>query len=75
MATIGRRRAIAQLGPFKAGGAVAWLLWLVVHLLFLVDLRSKVSVLLKWGSAYLLYRPTNRLIEDSAPPVASTKVT
>lgn len=68
MATIGRRRAIAHLGPIKAGGVVAWLLWLVVHLLFLVDLRSKVSVLLKWGSAYLFYRPTNRLIEEVETP-------
>jgi len=69
MATIGRRRAVAHLGPIKTTGAAAWLLWLVVHLLFLIDLRSKVSVLLKWASAYVFYRPTNRLIEEvPAPP-------
>ena len=64
MATIGRLSAVADVAGIKTGGFVAWLLWLVVHLLFLVDLRSKVTVLLKWVAAFVFYRPTGRVIGE-----------
>lgn len=67
MATIGRSRAVAHIGNFKSGGTVAWLLWLAIHLLFLIDLRSKLTVLLKWIAAYLFYKPTSRLISPQRP--------
>ena len=64
MATIGRSKAVAEIGSFKTGGILAWVLWLAVHLIFLVDLRSKLTVLLKWSAAYLFYRPSGRLIGE-----------
>jgi NADH dehydrogenase len=62
MATIGRSSAVADLRGWRTGGFVAWVLWLAVHLLFLIDLRSKVTVLIKWTAAYVFYRPTSRVI-------------
>ncbi|MFZ4574703.1 MAG: NAD(P)/FAD-dependent oxidoreductase [Phycisphaerales bacterium] len=64
MATIGRTSAVADFGKTKVAGVVAWLMWLFIHLLFLIDLRSKLTVLLKWVAAYLFYRPSSRLIES-----------
>jgi NADH dehydrogenase len=62
MATIGRAKAVAEIGGRRFGGLVAWLLWLFIHLAFLIDLRSKASVLLKWIAAYVFYRPSNRIV-------------
>jgi NADH dehydrogenase FAD-containing subunit len=62
MATIGRSRAVARIGRFEFAGAFAWLLWLVVHLLFLIGFRNKLSVLLQWAHSYLTYKPGARVI-------------
>ncbi|MBI4602392.1 MAG: NAD(P)/FAD-dependent oxidoreductase [Planctomycetes bacterium] len=71
MATIGRSRAVFQSGRIELGGLVAWLGWLFIHLLALVDLRSKLAVLLQWVYAYVAYRPGARIIyrrgEDGGP--------
>jgi NADH dehydrogenase len=61
MATIGRSRAVFQRGPIELSGLVAWLGWLLVHLLFLIDLRSRLAVLLQWAYAYCRYRPGARV--------------
>jgi len=45
MATIGRKAAVASFGSFRLKGIVAWLLWLTVHLMFLIGFRNKVFVL------------------------------
>jgi NADH dehydrogenase len=65
MATIGRSRAVADFGKTHATGTIAWLMWLLIHLLFLIDLRSKLTVILKWIAAYIFYRPSSRLIENA----------
>lgn len=62
MATIGRSRAVAHIGRFECSGMLAWLLWLLVHLLFLIGFRSKLSVLLQWAQAYVTYKPGARVI-------------
>lgn len=62
MATIGRARAVAEIGSRCFSGRLAWALWLVIHVLSLIDLRSKLSVLLKWIAAYVFYRPSNRVV-------------
>lgn len=64
MATIGRRRAVVEVGRLKFGGAVAWVLWLFIHLMFLIDVRSKITVLLKWIWAYVRYDPSNRIVSE-----------
>ena len=53
MATIGRNRAVAQIGRFKSSGIVAWWLWLTVHLLSLVGFRSRIAVLDGVGAVLL----------------------
>ncbi|RAL22854.1 FAD-dependent oxidoreductase [Lujinxingia litoralis] len=66
MATIGRARAIAEVGTLKFGGLMAWLAWLFVHLLFLIGFRNRVYVLIGWIFAYVGMRRSARLIVD--PP-------
>jgi NADH dehydrogenase len=66
MATIGRSAAVAVLGPLKFHGLIAWLLWLFVHLMFLIGFRSKIAVLIDWAYAYIIYRPGARIIMGHA---------
>ena len=68
MATIGRYSAVADIvWPFKAhwGGFPAWVTWLVVHLVFIIDFRSRVSVLVQWAWTYLFLSRGSRLITGS----------
>lgn len=53
MATVSRFRAVASLGPVRIGGAVAWLLWLVVHLAFLTGFKNRVATVARWAIAFL----------------------
>ena len=62
MATIGRGAAVAQLGALKFGGFIAWLLWLFVHLMLLVDFRNRVFVFFQWAFAYLTAQRRARII-------------
>lgn len=62
MATIGRYKAVVDLGSLKFGGAVAWILWLFVHLMSIVGFRSRVMVLTHWAWKYLSWKNTIRLI-------------
>jgi NADH dehydrogenase len=62
MATIGRSAAVAEIGHFKFSGFLAWFVWLLIHLTFLVGFRSKISVLIEWTYSYLTYRRGARLI-------------
>lgn len=62
MATIGRSKAIAQVGRLHLSGFPAWIMWLVIHLMFLVGLRNRISVFLQWIYAYLTYRRGARII-------------
>jgi NADH dehydrogenase len=62
MATIGRSAAVATSMGMKFRGFVAWLMWLFVHLLFLIGFRNRVAVLLQWFYAYVRYRRGARII-------------
>lgn len=62
LATIGRGKAVADIGRFKFGGVAAWLLWVFVHIAFLVGFRSRVMVLFEWAYAYITFRRGARLI-------------
>ena len=67
MATIGRSAAVAQVGPFRFTGYMAWLTWLFVHLLFLVGFRNKVAVLWQWAYSYVAYKRGSRIITNVTP--------
>jgi NADH dehydrogenase len=64
LATIGRSRAIADFGKVRFAGRLAWLLWLFVHIMYLVGFRNRLSVLLQWAYAYFTYQRGVRLITD-----------
>ncbi len=49
MATIGRSRAVAEIGRWRIAGSIAWVAWLLVHLLFLIGFRNRLAVLLNWA--------------------------
>ncbi len=75
MATIGRRAAVADLGPLKLWGMPAWWLWGAVHVASLVGARNRFAVIFDWVWAYLTYRRSIRLItgaeSDSVPGKSS----
>ncbi len=62
MATIGRGSAIADFGRVKLSGFVAWLLWSLAHVYFLIGFRNRLSVALSWGWAYATFQRGSRLI-------------
>ncbi|MBA3314877.1 MAG: NAD(P)/FAD-dependent oxidoreductase [Planctomycetaceae bacterium] len=62
MATIGRRKAVAKIGRAKFRGAIAWYMWLFVHLMQLVQFQSRLMVLLQWAWSYLTFNRSARLI-------------
>jgi NADH:ubiquinone reductase (H+-translocating) len=62
MATIGRNNAIADFGFLRVSGYPGWLLWLFVHILFLIGFRNRVSVMMQWAAAYFTYQRSVRLI-------------
>ncbi len=64
MATIGRSRAVMQIGRFRLTGFLAWSAWLVVHLYFLIGFRNRFFVILEWAWAYFTFRRGARLIVD-----------
>ncbi len=62
LATVGKRRAVADLGKLKFGGYFAWLLWSFVHLMSISGFRNKLLVALNWAVSYFSYEKSNRLI-------------
>jgi NADH dehydrogenase FAD-containing subunit/uncharacterized membrane protein YphA (DoxX/SURF4 family) len=71
LATIGRKSAVADFGRFKLTGAVAWWLWGAVHVLFLISLRNRLSVMLSWVWSYFTFDVGVRLITEMAPPTSA----
>ena len=53
MATISRFSAVASVGPLRFGGFVAWLLWLAVHLVYIIGFKQQVTTLLHWAVSFL----------------------
>jgi NADH:ubiquinone reductase (H+-translocating) len=62
LATIGRWAAVADFGRLRFSGAIAWLLWLFIHLMNLVSFRNRMLVFMQWGWNYLTYDRSARLI-------------
>lgn len=78
MATIGRSAAVADFGKLHLSGFLAWMMWLVVHLLNLISFRNRLLVLLQWGWNYVSYDRSARLItnlpdNESAPGPAGSE--
>jgi NADH dehydrogenase len=75
LATIGRSRAVAQIFGLRLTGLLAWLIWSVVHIYFLIGFRNRLVVALSWAWSYLTFERGTRLITGSdgaAEPEART---
>lgn len=64
MATIGRAKAVAEIKGLKFSGFVAWLLWSIVHIFFLIGFRNRFRVFIEWMWYYFTFRRSVRLITD-----------
>jgi NADH:ubiquinone reductase (H+-translocating) len=62
MAIIGRGSAIADFGWTSFSGVVAWFAWLFIHIFMLIGFRNRLAVLLQWGTAYVTFQRSVRLI-------------
>ena len=62
MAIIGKAKAVAQIGNFHSGGFIAWVLWGVIHILFLIGFRNRLSVMASWIWNWMLNARDARLI-------------
>jgi NADH dehydrogenase len=79
MATIGRGRAVCEIGRLRFGGLLAWCVWLLVHIYRLSGFRNRLSVMVQWGWSFFTLDRGARLIvpqgwreygdEDDCPPV------
>ena len=66
LAVIGRASAVANIFGFHLSGLLAWLVWLFVHLIYIVQFRSRVMVFIQWGFEYLTFSRGARLITGAA---------
>lgn len=62
LATIGRRRAVAEFGRFRLSGFPAWIAWIAIHIYYLIGFRNRMIVLLEWAWAYFTRERGARLI-------------
>jgi NADH dehydrogenase len=69
MATIGRHRAVGDLGWVKLKGYVAWWFWLLLHIYWLIGFRNRLTVMTQWAFSYITYQRSTRLItgDDTWP--------
>lgn len=68
MATVGKSRAVVEIGPFRFGGFLAWLAWLLLHITVLIGFRNRISVLVSWIYSYVFFKRGSRLITRSGLP-------
>ena len=75
LATIGRMAGVAQFGRIKISGILAWWIWLVAHVYFLIGFRNRLVVLMDWAMAYWTYERSARIVvgkdEVADPPAPS----
>jgi NADH dehydrogenase len=64
LATIGRGAAVAHIGSVKASGYIAWILWLLVHIFFLIGFRNRLVVMIQWAWSYATFDRGARLITE-----------
>jgi NADH dehydrogenase len=74
LAVIGRGRAVADIWKLHFGGFVAWVIWIFVHIFFLIGFRNRVLVLLQWAWSYVTYRRGARLITEEVHPTGAPLV-
>lgn len=68
MATVGRNKAVVEIGKLHSQGFIAWVLWLVVHLRSILGVKNKMMVLLNWLWKYVSYNDSIRMITYATKP-------
>lgn len=71
LAVIGRARAVAQIGGARVSGYLAWLLWLFVHIMYLVGFENRMLVGIQWAYSYFNRGRAARLITEARPESSS----
>jgi NADH dehydrogenase len=67
MATVGKSRAVVEIGRLHFGGLLAWLAWLGLHVTVLIGFRNRLSVILSWVYSYVFFGRGSRLITGLSP--------
>jgi NADH dehydrogenase len=75
MATIGRAAAVADLGWIRLSGMIAWLIWLFVHILFLIEFQNRILVMFQWAWNYFTRNRAARLITGTQPAMGEMEHT
>lgn len=68
MATVGKSRAVVEIGRARFGGLAAWLAWMALHVTVLIGFRNRLAVLASWIYSYVFFRRGSRLITRGMPP-------
>jgi NADH dehydrogenase len=68
LATIGRRAAVGQVGPLRFRGFPGWIVWLIVHLYYLIGFENRIRVMMRWAWYYLRLDRPIRVIVEADPP-------
>jgi NADH:ubiquinone reductase (H+-translocating) len=75
LATIGRSKAVAEIGRARVSGFPAWALWLGVHVFYLIGFQNRLLVLLRWTISFFTHGRGARLIGEGAPDYKSSRTT
>jgi NADH dehydrogenase len=67
LATVGRAAAVADLNWLRLSGLSAWLIWIFVHLMYIVEFKNRLLVMVQWASLYITYDRAARLITGKSP--------
>ena len=68
LATVGRSFGIIEIGRIRVAGFIAWVLWLTIHIFYLIGFRNRLVVMFQWAWAYLTYQRGARLITFERDP-------
>jgi NADH:quinone reductase (non-electrogenic) len=72
LATIGRAAAVADISGLQISGFIAWLIWVFIHILYLIGFRNRIIVMIQWAWAYLMYQRGVRLITGNSEVLLSS---
>jgi NADH dehydrogenase len=67
LAVIGRLSGVAEIGKLHFSGAIAWFIWLFIHILYLVGFDNRMTVLMEWAFNYFTHNRSARLITGPVP--------
>ena len=64
MATVGKYKAVGKIGNIEVSGFIAWIVWSVIHIVYLIGYRSKLLVVIEWIFSYLFNKGTRLIYRE-----------